>query len=54
MPNARYRALCSGKDGVLYEAALDPTLQYNVVLRSAGEEGQVLGFTNAQFLSSTL
>lgn len=54
MPNARYRPLCTGRDGVLFEAALDPTLEYNVVLRSAAADGQVLGFTSAQFVSSTL
>lgn len=54
VPNARYRPLCTGRDAVLFEAALDPALQYNVVLRSAAGDGQVLGFTSAQFLSSTL
>lgn len=54
VPNARLRPLCTGRDAVLFEAALDPALQYNVVLRSAAGDGQALAFTSAQFLSSTL
>lgn len=51
-----FTPLCTGGSArsVLYEAALAPDATYRFMLTSRGADGQQLGFTNAQFMSSTL